>query len=259
MSTGANNNQLPEELTFLKVFDAFYAEVDRLRMAVTNPGSSEDDGLAGLDATLTAEGVRRKLVNVLEDLSADYGRATDSFEYKQFRQVLYVMAALADETFLGIDWYGRVEWRDNLIEMELFDSHDSGDRFFELLDDLLDGRDSSYRNVAVIYLLALSLGFRGRLVNEERPDDSAAEYRAKLYTFIYSSRPLRRLDGTPLCPQSNWYTITGSNPERFPSSRSWVLGGLLVFVLLFGASFFVWDFGTAELSRILDDVAVVVK
>jgi type VI secretion system protein ImpK len=257
--SGNNPTQLPEELNFLGVFDTFYSELDRLRLLVCGPSQPAADGVAGLDATLTAEGVRRKLVNVLEDLSADFGRATDSFEYKQFRQVLYVMAALADETFLEIDWYGRTEWRDNLVEMELFDSHDSGDRFFELLDDLIDGRDSAYRNVGAIYLLALSLGFRGRLVSDDRPEEKIAEYRAKLYTFIYSSRPARRLEGTPMCPQAGFCTITGSKAERFPTSRTWLLGGVLTLVLLLGASWFVWGMGTEELSQTLDKLAVVAK
>ena len=36
-----------------------------------------------------------------------------------YRRAQYVMAALADETFLYLDWPGRDAWRANLLEFKL--------------------------------------------------------------------------------------------------------------------------------------------
>jgi type VI secretion system protein ImpK len=255
----ASVQPISEELTFLPVFDRFFAEVERLRRAaVVRPELAEDDmGMQPMAIAPGCDTIRQSLIRLLEEFTSDFGRHTESFEYQQFRQVLYVMTALADEIFINLDWDGRDEWSNYLLEDALFESHDAGDRFFDLLDDLLGGRDSAYRSVAVIYLAALSLGFQGKYRGgsaELAMSDEGAyphildDYRMRLYSFVHGERPGRRTEGADLCPQTTWYTVSGAAAEKFPSLRRWVTIGLLGLVIMLGISHGLWWLGTYELA-----------
>ncbi|MBT9555327.1 MAG: DotU family type IV/VI secretion system protein [Myxococcales bacterium] len=240
----ASPTSLPEELGFIRVFDAYWQEVHALRERIQTR--------RGEDPTLSPEAVRLRIQRFLEEKSSEFGRHTESFEYQQFRQVLYLMAALADETFLAFDWPGRLDWSESLIEKALFDSHDAGVRFFDLLEDLLEARDSSQRSVAVIYLLALALGFKGKFYGTDRCDENLAAYRARLYNFIYGSRPGRRLEGVPLCPQTAWYNASGQ-AEKFPSIARWFFIGSLIIVAVMLASHGAWLLGTSDIHSALTE------
>ena len=251
---------ISEELSFLPVFDRFFAEVERLRLAATaRPEPSVDDmDMQPMAVAPGCETIRQSLIRLLEEFTSDFGRHTESFEYQQFRQVLYVMTALADEIFINLDWDGRDEWSQFLLEDALFESHDAGDRFFDLLDDLLGGRDSAYRSVAVVYLAALSLGFKGKYRGGATAIADSGEstypyvlddYRMRLYSFIHGERPGRRTESADLCPQATWYTVSGAAAEKFPSLRRWVSIGVLGFVVLLGVSHGLWWFGTYELAE----------
>lgn len=233
---------LPEELNFVRLFDAYWTEVSGLKRRV--------DGSRKADDTMSPDSVRHRVIRLLEEKSSEFGRHTESFEYQQFRSVLYIMAALADETFLSFDWAGRDDWSENLIEASLFDSHDAGVRFFDILDQLLDQRDSAQRPVAVVYLLALSLGFKGRFYGTDRCEESLGEYRSRLYNFIYGARPARRLEGVPLCPQTGYFNAT-SEAERFPSVARWFFLGTLAVLLVIALSHAAWLYGTGEIDGAL--------
>ncbi len=236
---------LPEELNFVRVFDAFYDEVHTLRTRIE--GSRRSD-----DPTLSPETVRSRVQRFLEEKSSEFGRHSESFEYQQFRQVLYVLAALSDEIFLSFEWPGRDDWGENLIEKALFDSHDAGVRFFDLLDELLEARDSAQRSVAVIYMLALAMGFKGKQYGTDRCEETIANYRLRLYNFIYGTRPGRRLEGTPLTPQAHWYNVSGA-AERFPSVARWFLLGTLAIVVVLLGSHGAWVYGTSDINAVLTE------
>ncbi len=235
---------LPEELNFIRLFDSYWTEVMALKRRV--------DGSRKSDDSMSPDSIRHRLLRLLEEKSSEFGRHTESFEYQQFRSVLYIMAALSDEVFLSFEWPGRDEWGENLIEASLFESHDAGVRFFDILDTLLDQRDSSQRGVAVIYLLALSLGFKGRFYGTDRCEEGLSEYRGRLYSFIYGARPARRLDGVPLCPQTTYYNAS-SAPERFPSVGRWFFIGFLAFLLVVTLSHAAWIYGTGEIEGALKE------
>ena len=96
----------------------------------------------------------------------------------------YVMAALADDVFIHLNWEGKHAWTSNLLEAALFGSHTAGEKVFEKLDRLLRDRDPADRSLAAVYLNALSLGFRGKYygVNDH---GRLRRYRNELFAFIF--------------------------------------------------------------------------
>src|SRR5580658_64213 len=142
-------------------FREFYREVARLKrmVAYAAPVSSAEEliftsaaataiGTRGSIATLPAPGpseaspavtgVWQQLVSLLERQSLEAGQG-GAFAYEVYREAQYVMAALADEIFLHLDWEGRSRW--TLLESELFHSHAAGEVFFQRVEDLLRQRD----------------------------------------------------------------------------------------------------------------------
>jgi hypothetical protein len=78
------------------------------------------------------------------------------------REAIYVMAVLADEVFVHSEWEGREYWLNHLLEARLFQTHAAGEIFFRRLEALLRREDEAAAELAIVYLMALSLGFRGK-------------------------------------------------------------------------------------------------
>ena len=111
-----------------------------------------------------AAAVRQRLLLLFEHQARDAGTYGSEF----YREAQYVMAALADEVFLQLDWEGRNYWLSNLIESQIFQTHISGELFFQRLDRILQERDPALRELAAVYFMALSMGFRGRYRGTKR-------------------------------------------------------------------------------------------
>ena len=91
----------------------------------------------------------------------------------------YLLTIFIDETFIGFKWFGKDHWTQNLLEHDLFKTHQSGDKFYEKLDALLVSYDATQGEIAKIYLTMLSLGFQGKYRGSENIE-KIEEYRSKL-------------------------------------------------------------------------------
>jgi type VI secretion system protein ImpK len=126
------------------------------------------------------------------------------------------MAALADETFLRLEWPGRDYWTNHLLETQLFDSHNAGEEFFMRMDRLLDQPERSYTDIYAVYLMALSLGFRGKYWGVE--DGGRIEaYRRRLFVRIYRRRLELFAGQTRLFPDSYRHTLSEGTARKLPS------------------------------------------
>ena len=179
--------------------------------------------------------VRQRLLLLFEHQGRD-ARAHGSESY---REAQYVMAALADEVFLQLEWEGRHFWLSNLIETHLFQTHISGELFFQRLERILQDRDPAQKELAAVYFMALSLGFRGRY---RAYDDGGriAYYRQQLYIFIFQRPPELTNEAKQLFPEAYQYTQVSAKKRRLPDIRLWV--GLLLFAvfLYIGISHMLW-------------------
>jgi type VI secretion system protein ImpK len=157
------------------------------------------------------------------------------------QQALYAMAALADETFVHLDWDGRDYWLNHLLEWRVFHSHAAGDLFFRRIDGLLRREDDSAVEVATVYLLALALGFRGKYWTPEH-QPALDTYRACLFAFIARRDPELAQPLQRLFPQAYRNTIQTSAPLKLVTPRRWLWAlGIAVFAWLAVAQYLWWD------------------
>lgn len=232
-------------------FREFYREVVRLKEIVTSGtwGAVSDDA-SGADAQAqVASRVWQRLLSLLERQALTAGRNVGEYGAELYREAQYVMAALADEIFLNLEWPGRTAWRSNLLETRLFASHAAGDLFFDKLEKLLERRDPVWTEVARVYLMALALEFQGRF----RGIDDAGRldhYREELFVFIYQHKPALREATAQLLPQAYAHTFTEGVARRLPTARPWVVAILTALVLFGLGSHAVWRAVTGDLFEI---------
>ncbi len=224
------------EDTFLQEsFREFYADVVRLKRAVlADPwgvgARREAAGEADALEDTAARSVSRRLLELLERQARDAGRRGGEYGASFYREAQYVMAALADEVFLNLEWAGKQAWESNLLETRLFGSHMAGELFFRRLDALLRDRDAVYRDVAAVYLMALCLGFQGKY-RGTRQAGELEEYRRKLFAFVFRRQPSLLKGERRLFPQAYEHTVQETSAVRLPHTGRWVIA--LAVVALF--------------------------
>jgi type VI secretion system protein ImpK len=198
--------------------------------------------------------VWQALLGVLSRQEAEVRRSGGEYASAIYRRAQYVMAALADEIFLYLDWPGREAWRTNLLEFKLFQSYRAGEEIFRRIEALLRTRDPADAELAKIYLMALALGFRGQL----RGPEAQARidwYRRELYTYLTHRDP-----GTPREPHSLFPEAYQSTAEtsgagrRLSAARRWLLAGLLLALLWIVVAHRVWIGVVEDLSPLVDQI-----
>ncbi len=238
----------PETSYPLRAFREFYAEVARQRRAVlADPWPRTAEG----EAPVAAPSVSARLQALLERQALEAGRHGGHAGAGLYRDAQYVMAAIGDEVFLHLDWWGRRAWASSLLEARLFGSQVAGERVFERIDELLRDRDPVQRELAAVYLLALSLGFEGRF-RESRDAFRLEEYRRELFGFVFRRQPSLLRGERRLFPGAYEHTLRSAPPAPSRRATRWaaVLAGVAAVYLL--AAQMVWD----DVSRPVREAAV---
>lgn len=231
-------------------FHEFFREVIRLKQRVVAPDFGAAGGLARED--LSPAGVWQTLVNLLERQAVAARAGGGDLAGELYRHAQFVMAALADEELLNLDWAGRDEWRSSLLEAKFFGSHRAGDLFFVRLEELLANRGAVYVDLAHVYLMALALGFEGRYRGELGAEAALASYRQRLFRFIFHRDP--ELASEHLLPQAYAVTLEEGSGRRLPHLKPWVLAGVAVVALWVAVSFPIWWRLTGPLDEILQGI-----
>ncbi|MGE3166146.1 MAG: DotU family type IV/VI secretion system protein [Planctomycetota bacterium] len=122
--------------------------------------------------------LRRNLVQLVEEQEAELRAYPDLKTI--YQKARYPIVALADEVALNTSWRGQQEWEDELLEQHFFGTSIAGEDFFERLKEVRPDEDQ----LAEIYFICLSLGFRGRY--RSRPEE-----RQELQQRLYSQIPNR--------------------------------------------------------------------
>ncbi len=197
--------------------------------------------------------IQNRLLDILENQVPVSRRQGGEYGVSYYKEAQYVMAALADEVFLGPDWKGREAWNDNLLEFRLFGTYNAGDLFFEKTEKLLKDRDPAYAEIACVYLLALSLGFRGKY--KDKDDSGQLEFfRRQLFAFVFQKNPDIEKEGRKLFSSPYAYLITQGDRAELPylKGRIWIFS--LVLLLFLVSSTVVWVYFTDDLFRSLDSL-----
>jgi type VI secretion system protein ImpK len=152
----------------------------------------------------------------------------------------FVMAALADEVFVHPRWEGTDYWLSHLLETRFFHTHSAGDTFFSRLSALLASNDPATDELAVIYLNALALGFRGKYFGDPAGDAVLNGFRARLYELIQFRNPRLLDENGNLFPDAYICTIEDGVARTLPDPRRWVLIAIAVVIGWFGVSHLIW-------------------
>jgi type VI secretion system protein ImpK len=261
----------------LSQFREFYREVARLKetvayaapvstaeemvlaATVTGSGAAVAPAMSPVEAPAAAgeptpavRGVWQQLLSLLERQAIEAGRG-GAFAYEVYREAQYVMAALADEDFLNLDWEGKSSWP--LLESRLFETHYAGEEVFERVERLLQRKDPFYLDLAAVYFMALSLGFQGKYRGHD--DRERLEYRRQLFKQIYRRDPKLFAAPAPLFPQSYQNTLDKSEVTRLPAQWTWMWLVGLVIVLWIAGSQYTWSAATGRVSCLICQVLEV--
>lgn len=209
--------------------------------------------LAGAPSLLVSSStVWQALVGLLNRQEAEVRRTGGEYAAALYRRAQYVMAALADEVFLYLEWPGREAWRTQLIEHKLFKTYNAGEEVFRRIEAVLRTRDPADSELARIYLMALALGFRGAL---RGPGGQARIdwYRRELYMFLTSRDPGVPRDPQSMFPEAYQSNIeTGGSAGRLSRARRWLLAGLVLLLAWIVVSHAVW-------VNLIDDLCPLIE
>jgi type VI secretion system protein ImpK len=265
-------------------FWLFYSEIMRLKRAITDQQAAP--GLPGVGAAPTmrpdepppgpapavpaqpalfdagesaaqARQVAISLQRMLEHFAVQAMRQGGQFAQGIHNEALYVMAALADEVFLHeVDWPEKHAYRSVLVESLVFKSHVAGEQVFVNLDRLLELRDPNHAELATVYLLALSLGFRGKF-RRVADHGRLAGYRRQLFRFIMHRPTSLDSETLRLCAACYDHTLREGGGLRLRPLRRWIMGLAALVAFLVVVSHVIWLVETADLQRALENVFAV--
>ena len=245
-----------ENSFLLKQFNDFYQEVIRQKAVVKQLSDGPTNGQAGDDGASARDGlhsIQIRLMDLLEEQVLESRRRGGEYGVNYYKKAQYVMAALADEIFLNLRWEGRGLWKSNLLEYKFFGTHMAGEILFEKIDDLLKQRDPAMIEIAAVYLLSLSLGFRGKY--RDKDDGGQIDhYRNQLYIMIFQRNPAMFSETKTLFPETYEYTLDQGSGMRLPYIRRWVGVIVLLIVLFVGISHGIWEHSTRDLIKIAEDI-----
>ncbi len=207
--------------------------------------------VAASGGVLPYDAVQQRLLDAFEAQASKVSSSLPEHERRLFEEARYVMIAMADEVFLHLDWTGKSPWADKPLEAIVFQTRDSGERFFNRIDDALVGRVPASSQLLTVYLTALALGFRGRYAPLGTGEPET--YRSRLADFLARTDP-DVVRGEELCPQAHEFTAADSPQKRLPSLSRGLLPFLIVILGWIVIGEILWLYRTAELDDVLDRI-----
>jgi type VI secretion system protein ImpK len=235
----------------LTYFREFYGEITELRNSIRSVHEYSEAESTSQALTSPADCTRtvwQRLLSVLEQQALEAGRSGGAFVFGVYRDAQYVMASLADEIFLHLDWEGKKDWP--LLEAQLFHSHAAGQLFFEKLDRLLQRKDPVYVDLAAVYFLALALGFQGKFRDTD-DGGQIAKYRRQLFLVIFKRNPILLDEDSHLFPESYLHTLREGKGRKLPNPRRWLWVTASVIVVWLVLSQALWMHSSAEVNRLI--------
>lgn len=226
-------------------FREFYARLSEVGAEVeTDPwhftkraGESADERVAASRKAVAS--VRNRLRTFMQQQAIEVGRVMGPEGADRLDEAQYVMASLADEVFVNLEWEGREAWSHELLEAHMFGSHLAGERVFDRAESLLRDPDDTDWDLAFIYLSAISLGFLGKYrgASDDAPLQSL---RRRLLSFVTRGHSTLADDIEPLFPQPVEHTLASAGNLRLPPVRRWAAILILLIAAYLVVSHFVW-------------------
>jgi type VI secretion system protein ImpK len=180
-----------------------------------------------------------------------------SYGAEFYKEAQYVMVALADEIFLHMQWEGQRAWVSNLLESKIFRTHAAGQFFFDKLDRLLREQNPVYKDLAAVYLMALSLGFKGKYYGAD-DRGKLARYRQQLFTFIYGREPDLDDETRHLFPETYYHNVREESQRKLSDPRKWIIVLLLVIVVYVATTQMFWIQFTQDVNTVNQSITKII-
>ncbi|REG28827.1 type VI secretion system protein ImpK [Archangium gephyra] len=177
----------------------------------------------------TVEEVWRRLLERIREQTRTEGTPRGSLLERDLEECRYVLTSFADELLVHTPWYGREAWQGNLLEDELFGTHEAGDRIFADVERLLRERDPAHAQLALVYLMALSLGFEGRY-RGLGAGTLLQDLQRQLFLFVFQRPPEPDTATHRLVDEAYAHTRDERTDLRF--ARRWPWGAAIAAVLV---------------------------
>lgn len=200
--------------------------------------------------------VHHHLKSYLERAYVAATRTGGVYSPELYREVQYVMAALADEVLLYLtEWAGRAQWKDNLIEAALFETRIAGERVFDHIDALIARGTAANADLAAVYLVALSLGFRGkyRAIHDQ---SALRQYRRALREIVERHARLKLHADLPIFADAYAHTLDQGRAARLPHLRPWIVAILVAVAAYLAVQHIVWVRATNDIEGVLNSPAM---
>lgn len=243
------------ERFLLSSFQNFYRKLEELKtMAKSGTWIYKDEDkkrtdVKESDSMVSSSHVYQQLVSLFEEQQMFAGRKGGEMGSKLYNEALFVMSAISDEIFLTMHWAGQEAWSKFLLETKFFSSNAGGDIFFQRLDALLKERDPVYAELATLFLLALSLGFRGKYhgINDAGAID---KYKSQLYSFVFQQAPDLNTEDKKLFSNAYMHTLQQDSKTIIPGLKKWYGMVALLALSLLGISHIIWMQMTGDIAKI---------
>ena len=185
--------------------------------------------------------IQRRLSILLEEQAIESTLQAGEFASSSYQDALYAMVAFADEVFLNIAWVGQKQWEDNLLESRFFQTQIAGELLFQKIENLISTNDPMRADLAIIYLLILGLGFKGKFRDEDENPEKLSLYRHQLYTMINRHPSTLYNPGRPHLIQDCYEHVLDSTLSKgLPEIRMWFLTFMGILGVYLFASTVLW-------------------
>jgi type VI secretion system protein ImpK len=240
----------------LEQFREFYRELIRLKQRVSQDSwvYVEKPDQAAAEDEWSPTAVWQRLLGLLQRQALVARRKGGEFGEQFYREAQYLMAALADDVFLHLDWRGSASWNSNLLETKLFKSHHAGEAIFRRLDQVLAGRDPLHLDLAKLYLLALSLGFQGKFRGVPDGASQLEGYKHEVLEFITERDSKFRTSSTQIFPEAYASTVDQGTARKLPYLQKWLVAYPVVIVVWILAGWWLWSEITSELNPVINRI-----
>ncbi len=237
-------------------FKEFFALLAHLKERAEEDPWSLSPSTEGMDpeerAGPVAREIRGALRRKIRELGETATRRGGTKEGERFQEAAYVMAALVDEIFLTLPWVGKEAWLEGLLEAELFQTHTAGEQLFVRAEGLLTRGEDGDRDLAAVYLMALTLGFQGRY-RGAADTQPLTDLKDRLLAFIMPSPPADE-STDPLFEQPYAHIRAGRPDLRLPRTQWWAGAVVAALVLYVVASALVWRHVADPVRELTEEV-----
>jgi type VI secretion system protein ImpK len=235
------------------IFRTFCAEMSVLvhyaetgQMAGARQG--ELDGQEDRTAIIT-----RRLHDLISRMEYEAGQRIGLHAGRLFEEVRYALVGLADEMLLAAEWPGRRQWMREPLELRLFGSQKAGQEIFDRIDKRLSGDTAEDRELALVYLMTLALGFRGPY-RDTQGQKRIARLKDQLYSYFFHRAPDAELGQRRLVAEAYRNVLSEAVPRRLPYLRPWTFTAAMVLLLFLGISHAIWLDHTSGLRGLIADL-----